>query len=95
MVIMQKIGGYVNATVINLLQMHYDAILIIGVHTQLHNGHKHWPFRGDVPQQRIRVFVISLGKDAIWSRKMQTWSAKLVHLAGFLFQNPHSKDFQN
>ena len=48
-------------------------------------GHKHWPFRGDVPQQRIRVFVISLGKDAIGSRKMQTWLAKLVHLAGFLF----------
>ena len=94
MVIMQKIGGYVNAVVINLLQMHYDAIL--NILNKLDSfGHKHWPFRGDVPQQRIRVFHISLGEDAIGSRKMQIWSAKLVHLAGFLFQNPHSKAFQN
>ena len=84
MVIMQKIGGYVNAAVINLLQMHYNNILIIN--SKLDSFvHKHWPFRGDVPQQRIRVFHISLGVDAIERRKMQTWLTKLVHITGFLF----------
>ena len=57
-------------------------------------GHKHWPFMGDVPQQRIRVFVILLGKDAIGSRKMQTWSAKLVHLVGFHFRTHTLKPFR-
>ena len=94
MVIMQKIRGYVNAAIINLLQMHYNDILSI-LNKLDSFVHKHWPFRGDVPQQRIRVFHIMLGEDAIGRRKMLTWSAKLVHLAGFLFQNPHTKAFQN
>ena len=90
---MQRIGGYVNAIVIDLLQTYYNDILSI-LNKLDSFVHKHWPFRGDVPQQRIRVFHISLGVDAIGRRKMQTWSAKLVHLAGFLFQNPHTKAFQ-
>ena len=69
MVIMQKIGGYDNAVVINLLQMHYNDILRI-LNKLDSFVHKHWPIRGDVPQQRNRVFHISLGKDAIGRRKM-------------------------
>ena len=37
----------------------------------------------------------TLGEDAIGRRKMLTWSAKLVYLAGFLFQNPDTEAFQN
>ena len=53
MVIMQRIGGYVNAVVIDLLHMHYNDILSI-LNKLDSFVHKHWPFRGDVPQQRRR-----------------------------------------